>query len=550
MAFPLPDKPSIAVLPFVNMSEDSKQEYFSDGITEDLITDLSKISGLFVIARNSSFVYKGRSVKVREVAEELGVRYVLEGSVRRAGDQVRINAQLIDATTGGHVWAERYDGSLADVFALQDRVTRQIVSALAVNLTARERTLQAQSETRIPEAYDAFLRGWAHYRRNTPEGFAEAVPYFERAITLDPNYGRAHAALSAIYWASIAKTDTSRGSLWLGLGTEGLQLQANRYLQNAQEDPVPLTHQVVSSVRSFQGRHEEAIAEAEQAIELDANDPIGYESLATALIYAGRPAEGAEAIRRAMRLDPHYPSEYLVWLGLAQFGEGKFKQAAESFEAAIQRNPDNANALIVLVASYGHLGRSEDARSAKSVLNDLRAKRAKRLEEARAEGIEIGIDVFLAGPYTLKDVDLWPFKKRADRERLRVGLEKAGVPAVADSSAESLREVAGATTVDAIAARALFDRGATFVDVRTRNRWDTGHPPGAILLDLKKDFNETNLSAVVGKDQEVVIYCQGPKCLRASRACAEAVSWGFTNVYYFRDGFPGWKAAGNPVATQ
>ncbi|MCK5487907.1 MAG: adenylate/guanylate cyclase domain-containing protein, partial [Desulfobacterales bacterium] len=179
MAFPLPDKPSIAVLPFVNMSEDAKQEYFSDGITEDLITDLSKISGLFVIARNSSFVYKGRSVKVREVAEELGVRYVLEGSVRRAGDQVRINAQLIDATTGGHLWAERYDGSLADVFALQDRVTRQIVSALAVNLTARERTLHARSETRVPEAYDAFLRGWAYYRRNTPEDYAEAVPYFE-----------------------------------------------------------------------------------------------------------------------------------------------------------------------------------------------------------------------------------------------------------------------------------------------------------------------------------------------------------------------------------
>ena len=157
----LPDKPSIAVLPFTNMSDDSQQEYFADGMTDDLITDLSKLSGLFVIARNSVFTYKGRPVKVRQVAAELGVRYVLEGSVRRAGEQVRINAQLIDATTGGHLWAERYDGSLDDVFKLQDKVTQSIVSALAVNLTVGEQKRQAEQETDSPEAYDTFLLGWA-----------------------------------------------------------------------------------------------------------------------------------------------------------------------------------------------------------------------------------------------------------------------------------------------------------------------------------------------------------------------------------------------------
>jgi rhodanese-related sulfurtransferase/Flp pilus assembly protein TadD len=413
--------------------------------------------------------------------------------------------------------------------------------------------LQARSETRVPEAYDAFLRGWAYYRRNTPEDYAEAVPYFERAITLDPKYGRAYAALAAIHWTSLAKHDTSKEVLWaerLGFTPSALRLQAVQYMQKALEDPVPLTHQVASSMRSFQGRHEEAIAEAELAVELDANDPIGYEALATALIYAGRPAEGAEAIRRAMRLDPHYPSEYLVWLGVAQFGEGKFEETVELFRAAIQRNPDDDTALIFLVASYGHLGRTEDAKSAKSALNDLRAKREKRLEEVDTKVIEIGIDARLGGPYTLKEVDLWPFRERADRERLRLGLAKAGVPAAADHSVESPREVAGATTVDAIEAKALFDRGVSFVDVRTLVRWDLGHPPGAVLLDLKTDFNEPNLSAVVGKDQEVVIYCQGHKCLRASRACAKAVSWGFTKVYYLRDGFPGWRAAGYPVATQ
>ena len=197
MAFPLPDKPSIAVLPFENMSDDVEQEYFVDGMTEDLITDLSKISGLFVIARNSVFTYKGTPVKIQQVAEDLGVRYVLEGSVRKVGNAVRINAQLIDAVTGGHVWAERYDDSAEDIFALQDRITQRIVSALELNLSQAEQS--AERGTTSPEAHDAFLRGWAHFRRNTPEAFAKAVPYFQKAIKIDPSYHQANAALANIY---------------------------------------------------------------------------------------------------------------------------------------------------------------------------------------------------------------------------------------------------------------------------------------------------------------------------------------------------------------
>ena len=192
------EKPSIAVLPFNNLSGSAEQEYFADGMTEDIITDLSQISGLFVIARNSSFKYKGKSIDLREGARELGVRFILEGSVRRAGDQVRVNAQLIDATTGGHVWAKRYDGTLKDVFALQDKVTQQIVAALSVKLTAGERERTAQHETNSPAAYDTFLKGWEHYRRRTPGDFAKAVAYFQRAAELDPRYGRAYAAQAAI----------------------------------------------------------------------------------------------------------------------------------------------------------------------------------------------------------------------------------------------------------------------------------------------------------------------------------------------------------------
>ncbi len=550
MAHPLPDKPSIAVLPFTNMSGDAEQEYFADGITEDIITDLSKVSGLFVIARNSTFTYKGRDVRIRQVAEDLGVRFVLEGSVRRVGDKVRINAQLIDATTGGHLWAERYDGSLADVFALQDKVTQKIVAALAVNLTAEERALTAQAETGTPEAHDAFLRGWSHYRRGTPDDFAEAIPQLERAVALDPDYGRAHAALAAVYWGSHAKDFTSRGGVWserLGLSHAGSLVLARKHLREAMKNPVPLAHQVASGVRSYQGRHAEAVAEAERAIALDANDPVGHEAKAIALIYAGRPSAGAEAIAKAMRLDPHYPPAYLVWLGLARLGMEKFEAAAESLATATGRNPDDDVGLILLTAVYGHLGRAAEAKSTIAKLNTLRAKRGKSLAAARAKGVEIGIDVFLVGPYTLQDVDLWPFKARADRERLRAGLAKAGVPKVAPASAESPLEVAGATTVDAAAAKALLDRGARFVDVRSRARWEQGHPPGAVSLFLKTDLSEASLSAVAAKDQPLVIYCEGPKCLLSSKSCAKAVSWGFTKVHYFRNGFPGWQAAGYPI---
>jgi TolB-like protein len=205
MALPLPDKPSIAVLPFDNMSDDPKQEYFSDGITEDVITDLSKISGLFVIARNSTFTYKGKPVKVQQVSEELGVRYVLEGSVRKAGDKVRINAQLVDATTGHHLWAERFDGTFVDIFALQDRFTRKIVAALALKLTEDEQKNLTLRYTENVEAYDAYLKGRQYLIESGPEGLVKAVGYFEKAVELDPDYSSAHAGVASAYQTSIYK---------------------------------------------------------------------------------------------------------------------------------------------------------------------------------------------------------------------------------------------------------------------------------------------------------------------------------------------------------
>ncbi len=286
---PMPTGPSLAVMPFANMSDNTQQDYFADGITEDLITDLSRISSLFVIARNVIFAYKSRDVSPQQVADELKVRYVLNGSVRRDGEEVRINVQLVDAATGGLLWATRYDGAVTDVFALQDKVTLNIVTALATELPAMEQARLGARETLDPAAYDAFLRGWAHYRNGTPEDFAKAIPNLERAVELDNDFCRAHAALAAIYWQSWRRGWTDQ----LGIPADELARRAEAHLKEAKRIPTPLAHQVASLVLSYQGQHEEALAEAQRAIVLDANDPSGYEVMTAAQRAAGNASTGA-----------------------------------------------------------------------------------------------------------------------------------------------------------------------------------------------------------------------------------------------------------------
>jgi len=301
MAYLLPDKPSIAVLPFTNMSNDADQEYFADGMTEDLITDISKISGLFVIARNSVFTYKGKAVKVRQVAEELGVRYVMEGSVRRAGNQVRINAQLIDATTGGHIWADRYDGSLEDVFSMQDKITTSIVSAISITLVGQEDGIVARAKTINPEAYNAYLRGWEHYQRHNADDSAKAVPYFEAAIQLNSQYTQAHAALAAVYWEAWDKHWTRA----LEISSSEVMNNAKEHLHQAMKQPGPLAHWVASNILIAEGNYQEAVSEAKKVVALDSNNAMGYAILAKALTLSGKASESARLIDKAIRLDPY-----------------------------------------------------------------------------------------------------------------------------------------------------------------------------------------------------------------------------------------------------
>jgi adenylate cyclase len=355
-ALALPDKPSIAVLPFVNMSQDPEQEYFSDGMTEDLITDLSKLAGLFVIARNSVFTYKGRAVKPEQVSRELGVRYVLEGSVRKAGDRVRITAQLVEATTGYHRWAERYDRDLKDIFAVQEEISRKIVAALAVQLTAGEQARLGRQYTDNLEAYDYLLRGSESLGRYTQETNVQARQMFEKAIALDPTFALAYALLGMTYfgeWSLQWSQDPQTLERAFALAQQAVAL----------DDSLPVAHRVLGLVYQWKKQPAQAIAALERAIALDPNDADSYASLAHILNFTGKPEEALRLAQKAMRLNPHYPSFYSATLGTAYLSTGRYEEAIAAFKEALIRNPDYLLAHIFLAVLYSGGGREEQARA-------------------------------------------------------------------------------------------------------------------------------------------------------------------------------------------
>jgi adenylate cyclase len=352
----LPDRPSVAVLPFANLSRDPAQEYFSDGVTEDLITGLSKVSGLFVIARNSVFTYKGKAVKVGDVGRDLGVRYVLEGSVQRAGTRVRITAQLVDAATGYHVWAERYDRELRDIFALQDEVTQQIVRALAVKLNEGEQGRNTRVPTGNPEAYDLVLRGQEERRRTTREGNAEARRLFVKALDLDPEYAQAYVGLS---WAHLQ----SWQFLW---SSSPESLERARELAEraiALDDSLANGHSLLGQIYLWQKEHNRALAEAERAIAVAPNDADGYETSAEILAWAGRGEDSIRVMRQAMRLNPHYPFYYLWTLGHASFVARQTGDAVDAFGKVVEQNPNFLPAHAYLAVLFTEMGRDEEARA-------------------------------------------------------------------------------------------------------------------------------------------------------------------------------------------
>src|SRR5216683_6681134 len=396
-ALPLPDKPSIAVLPFTNMSGDREQEYFSDGITDDIITALSRLPGLFVIDRNSAFTYKGKPLKAQQVSRELGVHYVLEGSVRKAGDQVRITAQLVDATSGADIWSERYDRPLRDIFSLQDEIVRRIVTTLNLQLDLMQRGADVRQTTDNLEAYDDFLRG-LEYRQNFSEDHnAKARQMFEKAIVLDPKYAQAYAYMGMGYWLDWVQqwtNDPHSLDRAFKLGQQATAL----------DDSLPVAHMVMGLNYLLKRQYDQAIAEAERAIALDPNSVVGYRALAEIMDFSGKPAEAVGLAEKATRLDPRNRDLYLFFQGKSYNQMGRYEEAIPILKRHLASYPNTLGARASLVVDYTELGRED---------------------EARAEAAEV---LRISPQFSL---DAWmqmiPYKEPAWRKRYYADMRKAGL---------------------------------------------------------------------------------------------------------------------------
>jgi adenylate cyclase len=375
----LSDKPSIAVLPFTNLSGDPEQEYFSDGITNDIITDLSKFRELLIIASNTVFIYKGKPVKAKKVGQELGVRYVVEGSVQKAGDKVRINAQLIDTATGHHLWAERYERNLKDIFALQGEIVQMIVTTLAIKVDVAERARAMRKDTDNLEAYDYVLRGKEFILRGTRSANIKAKEMFKKAIEQDSRYASAYEFPQQ----AIEKA--------LGFGQKALSMG----------EPDAFTHALIGSGYLRLGKYDLAISELQRAIELNPNDALSHLRLGTVMLYTGRTEEAIQLKQTGLRFDPY--SGYHVWhLGLAYYLKGKYEDAIRTWEQGLGINPNNAWIHLGLAAAYAQLSRSEDAKRS--------AEMAMKLH-----------------PFFEVESSFTLFRNPLDRNKILEGLRKAGL---------------------------------------------------------------------------------------------------------------------------
>ncbi len=391
------DKPSIAVLAFNNMSGDPEQEYFSDGISEDIITDLSKLSELHVIARNSTFNYKGKGIDVKQVGRDLGVRYVLEGSVRKAGNRVRVTGQLIDAANGEHIWADRFDRDLTDIFAVQDELTREIISALKVKLTPEQKGRLARKNNIDVEAYNLFLRGREQAQLHTKSNNVEARTLLERAIAINPDFAAAHAyvAFTRLNDYVIGRGDERSLQACLEVATRAV----------AMDDEDPYAHFVFSLILLWHREYDRAFAEVQRCLALAPSSAEGHLHLASMQYYCGDPSSSIDMLNAYMRLDPFYPELALHFLAQAQHSLGQFDAAVATLKLRLERNPNSETAYALLASCYGHLGRIAEGRS------------------AWAEVMRIAPDFSVEQRWRTL-----PFRNPDDFEHRVEGLRKAGLP--------------------------------------------------------------------------------------------------------------------------
>ncbi len=356
MAYQLPDKPSIAVLPFINLSGDPEQEYFSDGLTEEIIAVLASVPKLFVIARNSTFTYKGKPVKVQQVAEELGVQYVLEGSVRKSGDKIRITAQLIDALNGHHLWAKRYDRNLKDIFVVQDEITKKIITAMQVKLTEGEEARATAKGTNNLEAYLKTLQANEYIQKVNPEANALGMQLAEEAVALDPEYAMAYKTLARAHLSAV----------WIGTSKSPKQSIGNamKLLQKAiaLDDTYAEAHAYLGFLYSTIRQHDKALVQGEKAVDLSPNSAECHYRLGKILNFAGRWEESIPEYERAIRLNPIPSNMYLFSLGFSYGMTGQYDKAITWCEKAIRKEPNSLFARIFMTAVYSFSGRDEEAR--------------------------------------------------------------------------------------------------------------------------------------------------------------------------------------------
>jgi adenylate cyclase len=367
---PLPSIPSIAVLPFTNLSGDPQQQYFSDGITDDLITDLSRVPKLFVIARTSSFTYKGKAEKAQSIGRELGVKYLLEGSVQRVGDQVRIDVQLVEADTGSEVWSQRYDRQMRDIFKLQDEIVQSLTTTLGLQLSMLENGIVVRERTNNLEAYDYLLRGLEGMVSQTPDAFSRSGKMFEKAIALDPDYADAYALLANLDFAEYAWNSDQR---------ELDRAQALARQAVARDYSDSLAYAVLGMVLNFSGHPEEAFVVEKRAVALDPNNPVAYRALSEISAVLGKPEQDLLYAQTAMRLDPNHAGNYSFDAGVAYNLLGRYREAAAAFNESSETN--NPWLHLGLVMAYTELGQEDDARAEAS--QALRLAPKLTLEDVR-----------------------------------------------------------------------------------------------------------------------------------------------------------------------
>jgi adenylate cyclase len=378
-ALALPDRPSIAVLPFQNLSADPDQEYFADGIVEEIITALSRIRWLFVIARNSTFTYKGKPVDIKQVGREMGVRYVLEGSVRRAGDRVRITTQLIDAISGAHVWADRYDRDLSDIFAVQDEITASVAGVIEPTLAEAEQQRVLRKPPERLDAWEAYQRGLWHFYKYGAEENKTAQTFFRQAIELDPSFAPGHYGYALAQFLDNWLYSTATFPDVIGTSLDEARLAVTL------DDKDAMAHSVLGWMLFGIGEGEAANSEGRSALALNPNSAFGMGALGATLAQTGHHAEAIDLLSRAMRASPHDPLfwAYMFWTGSAQFYSDDFAAASKTMREVIRLRPGHANAHQNLAASLAYLGRLDEARG---VLEHARAQfpeQLRRYDQAR-----------------------------------------------------------------------------------------------------------------------------------------------------------------------